>query len=74
MAWTTYKEKIRRLSQRIVDAQKPIRVLDAIKWDPAIEAELKKSKFKHMPKIGPEYYAKTDLGFDPIKNRMSLKI
>ncbi len=67
MTWTTYKEKIRRLSQRIVDAQKPIRILDAIKWDPSIEQDLRKSHFKHMPKVGPEYYAKIDLGFDPQK-------
>jgi uncharacterized protein (TIGR02421 family) len=65
MVWTTYKEKIKRLSQRIVDAQRPIRILDAIKWDPSVEAELKKSRFKSIPKLGPEFYCKTELGFDP---------
>ena len=64
MVWNTYKEKIRRLSHRIVDAQKPIRILDAIKWDASIELELKKSKFKNIPKVGPEYYEKVPLGFD----------
>jgi uncharacterized protein (TIGR02421 family) len=73
MVWTTYKEKIKRLSQRIVDAQKPIRVLDSIKWDPSIEAELKKSKFKHMPKVDAEYYAHIDLGFDPDAKQAELK-
>jgi len=67
MVWTTYKEKVKRLSQRIVEAQKPIRVLDAIKWDPSIELELKKSRFKKIPKLGAEYYAGQDLGFDPRK-------
>jgi uncharacterized protein (TIGR02421 family) len=65
MVWTTYKEKIKRLSQRIVEAQKPIRILDAIKWDAAIEVELKRSKFKSMPKLGADYYKKSELGFDP---------
>jgi uncharacterized protein (TIGR02421 family) len=65
MVWTTYKEKIKRLSQRIVEAQKPIRILDAIKWDAAIEVELKRSKFKLMPKLGADYYKKSELGFDP---------
>ncbi len=65
MVWTTYKEKIKRLSQRIVDAQKPIRILDAIKWDPSVEQALRKSKFKLMPKVGPEYYQKIPLGYDP---------
>jgi uncharacterized protein (TIGR02421 family) len=64
MVWTTYKEKIKRLSQRIVEAQKPIRILDAVKWDATIEVELKKSKFKSMPKLGPDYYKKDELGFD----------
>ena len=65
MVWTTYKEKIKRLSQRIVEAQRPIRILDAIKWDPSIEAELKKSRYKSLPKLDAEYYSKIELGFDP---------
>jgi uncharacterized protein (TIGR02421 family) len=64
MVWTTYKEKIKRLSQRIVEAQRPIRILDAVKWDATIEVELKRSKFKSMPKIGADYYKKSELGFD----------
>jgi len=73
MVWTTYKEKIKRLSQRVVEAQKPIRVLDAIKWDPSIEQELRKSRFRHMPKLGAKYYQKIDLGFDPHKKLDELK-
>jgi len=65
MVWATYKEKIKRLSQRLVDAQRPIRILDAIKWDPSVEAELRKGKFKKMPIVGPEQYALIELGFDP---------
>lgn len=67
MVWTTYKEKIKRLSQRIVEAQKPIRILDAVKWDPSVETELRKSKFKYMPKVGAEYYQRIPLGFDTSK-------
>src|SRR3954468_2248086 len=72
MVWSTSKEKIKRLSQRIVEAQKPIRILDAIKWDPSIEAELKKSKYKRMPLLGPEYYQTISLGFDPDKKKEEL--
>jgi uncharacterized protein (TIGR02421 family) len=64
MVWTTYKEKIKRLSQRLVDAQKPIRILEAIKWEPWVEQELRKSKFKSIPRLGADYYSKQDLGFD----------
>lgn len=67
MAWTTYKEKIRILSQKIVEAQKPIRVLEAIKWDPSIEHTLRKSKYRDLPKIDAAYYQSIDLGFDPKK-------
>lgn len=66
MVWTTYREKIKRLSQRIVEAQKPIRVLDAIKWDPSVEAQLRKSKFREMPRFGAEEYRRADLGYDPV--------
>ncbi len=73
MVWTTYKEKIKRLSQRIVEAQKPIRILDSIKWDPSIEQELRKSKFREMPKIGPKYYENFPLSFDAEKKKDELR-
>lgn len=72
--WTTYKEKIKKHSLQIVEAQKPIRILDAIKWDHSIEADLRKSKFKHMPKIGPDYYEeKNPLSFDANKKKEEFK-
>lgn len=67
MIWTTYKEKVRRLSEMVVEAQKPIRILDAIKWPHSIDEQLKKSKFKEMPKIDKSFYDNQHLGFDPQK-------
>lgn len=67
MVWTSYKEKIKSISDRIVDSQKPIRILDAIKWDAETEAQFRKSKFKEPPKVDSDYYAKFDLGYDPLK-------
>ena len=67
MVWVTYKEKIKRLSKRIVDAQKPIRILDAIKWDSSMEDALRKGKFKQMPKVGTDHYANRPLAFDSDK-------
>lgn len=67
MVWTTYKEKVKRLSEMVVDAQRPIRILDAIKWPPAADEQLRKSKFKEMPKIDQAFYEKQTLGFDPEK-------
>ncbi|MFZ9595845.1 MAG: flavohemoglobin expression-modulating QEGLA motif protein [Bdellovibrionia bacterium] len=73
MVWTPYKEKIRRLSQKIVDAQKPIRILEAIKWDPSWELEFKKSHYRTIPKVTPGYYEQIGMGFDPEKKIEELK-
>lgn len=63
--WRSYKEQVAALAQRIVDAQRPIRVLQALRWEPSIEEAFRRSKFKELPKMGPEEYAKVDLGFEP---------
>jgi uncharacterized protein (TIGR02421 family) len=60
--WRSYKEIVSQLAGRIVEAQRPIRVLNAIRWDDAVEAELKKSRYKEMPAVD---YAAIDLGFEP---------
>ena len=41
-----YQKTIRKLSRRLVKAQRPIRILDAIKWGPHLQEEFFKSKFK----------------------------
>src|SRR5579872_6789301 len=61
----TYHHTIRQLSDRIVLAQKPIRVLDAIKWDSSIQDSFFQSKFKELPPVTHEYYEKNPLPFDP---------
>ncbi len=71
--WATYKEKIHHYAGRIVEAQRPIRILDAIKWDPSVEQEFKRTKMRVMPQLGPEYYARIDLGFDPLKKIAELE-
>jgi uncharacterized protein (TIGR02421 family) len=63
--WRSYKEIVAGLATRIVEAQRPIRVLQAIRWDTSIEEDFRKSRFRELPKVDPEYYAKQDLGFDP---------
>ncbi|MGH7139495.1 MAG: flavohemoglobin expression-modulating QEGLA motif protein [Pirellulales bacterium] len=50
-------EVLRRLSDRIVEAQRPIRVREAVKWDDAIEAKVLASGLQELPDVGPEYYA-----------------
>ena len=61
---TKYKQVIRALSERVVNAQRPIRILDALKWDEEVEADFFKHKCQQMPKVSLEYYEKNPLKFD----------
>ncbi len=63
--WRPYKERVSRLAQRIVDAQRPIRILNAIKWEPQAFEQFRDSKFKAMPKVDADTYGRSPLGFNP---------
>lgn len=67
MVWTTYKEKLKKLSDTLIEAQKPIRILDAIKWPASVEEQFRKSKYKELPKVDRAYYESVPLDFDPRK-------
>lgn len=47
---------IQELSQRMVDAQHNIRILDSIKWDDSIKQEFFKHKIKKLPAVDRDYY------------------
>jgi len=66
---SAYSETIRTLSQHIVEAQTPIRILDAIKWDAEVKHAFFKSKFKTLPPVDLAYYQARPLGYDPIEKR-----
>lgn len=70
--WISYKEKIAALSDKIVESQKPIRVLDAIKWDPSIETEFFRTNAKELPKVDAAYYRQIPLSFDPERKTQEL--
>ena len=57
--------QIRTLSDRLVDAQRPIRILDAIKWDDGIECAFFAKGCKELPAVTSEYYANRPLPFEP---------
>lgn len=59
------QEALRDLSSRVVKAQEPIRVLDAIKWDDSLMIEFLKNKGEKLPAVDANYYAKHPLGFNP---------
>lgn len=55
---------IRTLSERIVKAQKPIRILDAIKWDQSVQTAFFAKDCRELPKINAQYYAANPLSYD----------
>src|SRR6186997_2707142 len=69
----TYKERIKKLSQKIVEIQKPIRILEAVKFPPYVLTEMKKSGYKDIPKLTAEDYASHGpLPYDPVTKRKEL--
>lgn len=66
MANEDYQQVIRELSERIVIAQKPIRILDSIKWGADVQEHFFKHKCKKLPHVDTDYYLqKNPLQFDP---------
>jgi len=59
-----YQLTIRMLSDRIVEAQTPIRVLDAVKWDDSIRQGFLQGKGRRMPAVDRAYYDSRPLAFD----------
>lgn len=60
-----YHQVIRNLSDRLVTAQRPIRILDALKWDAETEENFYKNDCKELPKVfGADYYEKNPVKFN----------
>ncbi len=57
-------ENIKALSNRIVDAQRTIRILDLIKWDDTIKKDFFQHKGKKLPAVDAQYYQNRPLPFD----------
>jgi uncharacterized protein (TIGR02421 family) len=66
---STYLTEVKTLSDRIVAAQQPIRILEAVKWDDSIKQEFFASHCKKPPSVTAEYYANRPLGFDPVEKK-----
>jgi len=59
-----YHDMLRTLSDRLVEAQRPIRVLDAIKWDDEVRAAFMASGGREQPRVDRAYYEARPLPFD----------
>lgn len=65
-----YKNKILELSLLLNSAQKPIQILDAVKWNEEVEVALIKSHFKNILKID---YNANPLKYDPDNKLIEFK-
>lgn len=65
--WSTYKEKLKQFSERIVEAQRQVRLLEAVRWSPDILDRVRKSKYTEMPSVSEETYQNMPLSYDPDK-------
>src|SRR5579862_8073988 len=69
-----YRRTLRELSDRIVQAQQPLRILDSIKWGPEIQTAFFAKKCKELPKVDTDYYKKNALEFDFAKKQEEFQL
>jgi len=62
---SVYEGMVRKLSDRLVEAQRPIRILDAIKWDDEVERAFFEKGCRELPPVTRDYYLSRPLPFDP---------
>lgn len=60
----SYEGTVRTLSDAIVAAQGPMRILNAIKWDDTVRDAFFASGCREQPAIDADWYADRPLGFD----------
>lgn len=64
---TPEQTKIRELSEQLVNIQKPIRILDAIKWPTSTQKRFFAQGCKELPTIDADFYKQVPLNYDPEK-------
>jgi uncharacterized protein (TIGR02421 family) len=64
--------RIRALSDRLVEAQRPLRILDAVKWGDDIERAFFTAGGREPPPVTRDTYAARPLPFDPDAKRREL--
>jgi uncharacterized protein (TIGR02421 family) len=67
-----YEAQVRGLSDRLVEAQRPIRILDAIKWDDEVERAFFAADAKVLPPVTRDYYLRRPLPFNAAAKRSEL--
>jgi uncharacterized protein (TIGR02421 family) len=64
---------VRSLGEWLYTAQRPVRVLDAVRWDAAIEHTFLAHGGREPPAVTADYYHRKPLGFDPAAKCQELR-
>ncbi len=68
-----YQAQVLELSERIVAAQRGIRILDAVKWGDEIRAAFFAADCREPPGVDAETYRRSPLDFDPDATREAFR-
>lgn len=68
-----YGRTIRTLSDELVGIQRPIRILDAVKWDDSVREAFFAAGCRKEPAVDARYYARNPLAFDTSLARARLE-
>lgn len=59
----SYRQILRELSDRLVEIQRPIRILDSVQWDASVEEAFFASGAEELPPVDRAYYDRRPLPF-----------
>ncbi len=65
---------IQDLSNRIVDTQRQIRILDQIKWDETVKQDFFQNKGLQLPRVDAAYYNNRPLPFDALEKKEEFRL
>ena len=73
MSSSEYREKLKALSDQLVAIQRPILILDAIKWPRHLQQQFFAKGAHELPPVDEKFYQQQPLTFDPVTKRDELK-
>ena len=65
MSLERYRTNLRALSDQLIAIQKPIRILDSIKWPTEVKLQFLAYKNAGLPRLPSDYYDSLPLKYDP---------
>lgn len=63
--YTPEQKAVYELSQKLINIQRPIRILDSIKWGPEIRENFLQNNCKKLPTVDRNYYQNKALPYNP---------